>query len=267
MRQSSSVLSQNRLIYDQLELVLWADRTQPTMRIMPDVGLKQEFKQENHQTTTSAQSAQIIKNNLSVDNKTRKEQASARPNAVSYTEVSSYLDKLAKKISTNQDIIQNTAQDTSNSKSTNTTQPSDAADLFIDTIKFHLQAFSYCDWMVLIDHTDLDSAELTTWQSLTAALNKSQQGVFAMREMHYPSFDDDPFANQLSAVNSGFKGFIFGLRLKSPQVDKLAVLTALPSCLNLDELSMFKQINHQYSLHAMQNDPQLKKQFWQLLHT
>lgn len=182
--------------------------------------------------------------------------------------VSAVPKNLTKNLDTTPSIL-----DTSSSKPDTVDEQADVIhvkqeDVDVDgsAIQIHLQAFVYRHFLLIVDSDQLDMAGQSTWQSLIAALrqNTPEQGI---ERFDYPMFPDDPQAGLLQVIASSFKGFIFGRKLRYPQIDQLILLTDLPDALSVKMIHQITKIHTNHRIDVMTHDKSHKKQLWQLLHS
>lgn len=137
-------------------------------------------------------------------------------------------------------------------------------------ISYHLAAVAYGSWILLVEDR-LPSVEQGVWLSLIKALeNKARldQTFYQFRQLDYPLLDDMPDADQSLIAQMSFRGFVFGLTNTDISAEfKLACLGDLPDGLKSDMLDGLVKVVQLPSLAQMSTNADLKKQFWQTIHT
>lgn len=245
---------QNRAILSKLGVTLWADRHRATIHIHP----------ADSQPTASTEPPQAIvspvtqpavssiaapKSPKQIIDTLLKSTAKPKPQAST--------DAPSADVATNAAIQQPSSQNPAHT---------DAA---ADAIEFHLQAILYRDWLILVDVDALDTAGRELWLSLNQAIKNQAErtgAVFIKRQLDYPLFPADIKAASVSTANTSLKGFIFGSTRMVKQLRHVAILSSLPDFLMLDSIYQIT-IHKQYQISDMLMHADIKKQFWQLLHS
>lgn len=132
-------------------------------------------------------------------------------------------------------------------------------------IAYHLQAIRYQNWLLIADANQMSVDAKTVWLSLSAALQRyaeQNRGIFASRQLQFP-FDEmgEQQGGQVQLAQSGFLGLVFGLTQANFEIG-ICLLTPLPAFLQLP-----MQAYGQFAIADMAIDVNLKKQFWQFLHS
>lgn len=238
MSHSSLRLTQNRRIYDQIGMTLWADRQSITRFLSDDKTAVISFAQALDRSDMVAKELGAETSKQMID-----------------------LSLQIKPINT--PIVTDQTSANLHAKSAKQTQPG-MVESTKSTLQFELQALSYRTSIILAAVSLLEPPVLSVWQSLVAALMQADPST-AMHKLNYPTMthgDDDPML-----LMSSVMGFFYGIRRQNPTAAKLLIMTPLPSGVNLSADLGINQMNHNFSLVRMVDDQAHKKQFWQLIHS
>ena len=251
---------QNRHILAQLGVMLWADRGSSTVSLTPKAAPPEAPKALAHQTDPVSvpavnnrdvklePSSKAAKNPRQIIDTLLKATAKTKENLTT--------DALSADIKAKPIAEQSSAIDSQNTVAAH-------------AIEFHLQAIIYRQWLILVDSDALDTAGRELWMSLNQAIKNQAQrsgAAFYTKTLDYPLFTEDGNTASVSTANTSLKGFIFGCMIMANQLRHMAVLTTLPDYLMLDSIHQIT-LHKRYQINDMLMHADIKKQFWQLIHS
>lgn len=233
MTQQTPSLVQNRYIFSQLGMQLWAGRSTQvqavdfaTVHNLPISQLSSHLATPNDTPITVLQSEALVKPDIV-----------RQPTALN-------ADKMS-------DLASQDTKIDSSSSALQENQPS---------ISYQLSAVLYRNWLLLVDEHQLEMATKSVWSSLMQALEKNakqHQYRHQIRQLSYPF--DEIYGQPLLAQRS-LDGFVFGLTKGDSSIQVLT-LTQMHDAIETDAAWL-----SQFSLADMSVAGEQKKQFWQFLH-
>lgn len=139
--------------------------------------------------------------------------------------------------------------------------PPDLSAIRLKTAKFSLYGVRFGAWLLLADGSQMDTATLSVWQSLTHALQK-QNAHCVVRQARYP-LCDSTYAefSSFEPILPAFLGFF--TRLYDKDVAYIGLVTPLVG-IDLGQMLLAKQQSVP-SLEQMSYNNASKKQLWQQL--
>lgn len=251
---------QSRHILAQLGVMLWADRGGSTISLTPKATPPDTPKALAHQidpvSVPAVNTRDVKLEPSSKAAKNPRQIIDTLLKATAKTKENLTTDALLADIKAKPIAEQSSAIDSQNTAATH-------------AIEFHLQAIIYRQWLILVDSDALDTAGRELWMSLNQAIKNQAQrtgAAFYTKTLDYPLFTENGNATSVSMANISLKGFIFGCMITANQLRHMAVLTALPDYLMLDSIYQITLHKH-YQINDMLMHADIKKQFWQLIHS